>query len=109
MDNILILSTAGSTESALDIARTLVSEKLAACVNIVPGARSIYRWQGKVCDEAECLLLIKSSEGLFESIRARIRQIHPYQVPEIITLPISAGDVDYLNWLQEQLSSESRG
>lgn len=87
------------------IAQALVREGAAACVNIVPGIRSIYQWEGKVCDEPELLLLIKSSDENFESVRSRIRQLHTYDTPEVIAVPINAGDPDYLNWLHAQLKS----
>ena len=88
---------------AQKIAHALVAEGRAACVNIVPGIRSIYRWEEKVCDDSEILLLIKSSEENFEQIRKRIRQLHSYDIPEVIAVPITAGDPDYVNWLHAQV------
>jgi len=100
MSEILILSTTDTMELAQKIASALVQAREAACVNIIPGIRSVYIWEGKECDELEFLLLIKSSAEKFEAVRARIRQLHSYQVPEIIAVPISAGDPDYLAWLR---------
>ncbi len=103
MSHILVLTTVGSEELAHKIAGALVESREAACVNIVPGVRSIYRWEGKVCDDRELLLLIKSSAEKFEAIRTRIRALHSYQVPEIVSLSLSAGDADYLGWLEDQV------
>ena len=103
MSEILILSTTDTLESAQKISTALVEAREAACVNIVSGIRSIYRWEGKICDEGEFLLLIKSSADKFEAVRNRVRRLHSYQVPEIIALPISAGDPDYLAWLRSSL------
>jgi periplasmic divalent cation tolerance protein len=99
MNEILVLSTTDTAEMAQKIASALVEANEAACVNIVPGIRSIYRWDGKVCDEGEYLLLIKSSVQKFEAIRSRIRLLHTYQLPEVIAIPITAGDPAYLEWL----------
>jgi len=99
MSTILTLSTADSMELAHKIASTLVEAGEAACVNIIPGIRSIYRWGGKVCDEGEFLMVIKTSEERFEAVRNTIRRLHSYQLPEVIALTISAGDPNYLDWL----------
>lgn len=104
MNEIVILSTVDSAELGRKIASALVGEGLAACVNIIPGARSVYRWQGKICDEEEFILFIKTTGACFEDVRRRIRALHSYQVPEIIALPIGAGDGDYIQWLHEQVS-----
>jgi periplasmic divalent cation tolerance protein len=109
MDAILILATTDSEESAHRIAAALVEAREAACVSVLPGIRSIYRWQGKVCDEGELLLLIKTVAGEFEAVRTRIRQLHPYQVPEVIALPMMAGDPDYVRWLREQVDAPGEG
>jgi len=101
MNEILVLSTTNSLELAQKIASALVREHEAACVNIVPGIRSIYYWEGKECDEQEYLLLIKSPGEKFEALRTKIRQLHSYEVPEIIALPIVAGDPLYLAWLHQ--------
>jgi periplasmic divalent cation tolerance protein len=103
MNTIIVLSTTDTPELAEKIAAALLDAHEAACVNIVPGVRSIYRWEGKVCNESECLLLIKSSAENFGAIQERIRLMHSYQVPEIIALPISEGDPEYLKWLQASL------
>jgi periplasmic divalent cation tolerance protein len=103
MNEILILNTTDTAELARKIASALVEKHAAACVNIISGMRSIYRWEGKVCNEEECLLLIKSSRENFETVCATIRQLHSYQVPEIIAIPITAGDSSYLAWLAEAL------
>lgn len=79
----------------------LVEEHLAGCVNVVPGLTSIYMWQGSLRREPECLLLIKTSTDRFEDLQDRLRALHPYELPEIIALPISQGDPDYLAWLTE--------
>jgi len=98
-DAILVLVTTPSVEKAAELARTLVEESLAVCGNLVPGLRSIYRWEGKLCDEVEVLLLLKTEARLFEPLRARVVALHPYQVPEVIALPITAGHAPYLEWI----------
>jgi uncharacterized protein involved in tolerance to divalent cations len=103
MEAILILTTADHPELAHRIAAALVENGEAACVNILPAMRSIYRWQGKLCDEGEHLLLIKSIAGRFEAVRSRIRQMHTYEVPEVIAVPITAVDVEYGKWMDEQV------
>jgi periplasmic divalent cation tolerance protein len=106
MKETLILCTADTTELAQKMARALVEENKAACVNIIPGMRSIYRWEGRICDESECLLVIKTTDDRFEAVRSRIRELHSYQVPEIIAVPVTAGDADYLAWLRGQIELE---
>jgi periplasmic divalent cation tolerance protein len=106
MSEILVLSTTDTLDLAQKIASVLVREHEAACVNIIPGIRSVYYWEGKECNDQEFLLLIKSTEERFEDIRARIRQLHTYQLPEIIALPITAGDPPYLAWLRQAVTKE---
>ena len=103
MNEILILNTTDTPDLAQKIARALVEAHEAACVNIVPGIRSIYSWQGKVCDEGETLLLIKSCADKFEAVRATIRRLHTYEVPEIVAVPITSGDPDYIAWMESSL------
>ena len=98
-DFVVVLVTAPEGEVASRIANTLVAESLVACVNILPGLRSIYRWEGKVCDESEVLCFMKTRLELFPRLRERIAELHPYQVPEIIALPLAAGSAPYLNWV----------
>jgi len=97
----LVLVTTGSQEEAERMARALVDSRMAACVNIVPGLRSVYRWEGKIWDEGEFLLLIKTRMALFRQVEGKIKQIHSYEVPEIIAIPIIQGSETYLNWLRE--------
>ena len=103
----LVLVTAGSEEEAAKIARTLVEERLAACANIVPQIRSIYRWEGKVEDGAEALLLIKTSETSLSALENRVRELHSYDVPEVIALKLDQGSAPYLDWLGESCSPSS--
>jgi len=93
--------TAPDADVAARLGRTLVEEGLCACVNIVPGVRSIYRWQGKICDDAEVLCLCKTRPALFERVRARIAELHPYDVPEILAFRVDDGSAPYLAWLRE--------
>lgn len=103
-DSIVILVTAGSEAEAEKIARALVEEQLAACVNILSPIRSIYRWQGQVADDREWLLLIKTRAERFAAVESRVKALHSYQVPEVIALPIVAGTEGYLRWLRESVS-----
>jgi len=98
---IIVFVTCGSEDEALKIARALVEEKLAACANMVSPLRSIYRWEGKICDEKEWLLVIKTRQSLFEDLAKRVKAIHSYSVPEIIALPIAEGLPAYLTWISE--------
>ncbi|MCL2877714.1 MAG: divalent-cation tolerance protein CutA [Acidobacteria bacterium] len=100
MNEIVVFCTVDSEELGEKIAAGLVENREAACVNIVSGVRSIYRWEGKLCRDAELLLIIKSVAEKFEAVRERIRRMHTYQVPEVIAVPITAGDADYLEWLR---------
>jgi periplasmic divalent cation tolerance protein len=102
----LISITTSSSEEAERIAEALVQERLAACVNIVPAITSIYRWQGEVHRDSEVLLIAKSRPELFESLAARVKEMHSYEVPEIIALPITAGSKAYLKWIDESVQGE---
>ena len=103
-DKIIVLSTCASAEEGDKIARQLLEKRLAACVNILAGARSLYRWQGAIEEAAECLLLIKSRQGLWEDLRAEIQRLHSYEVPEILLVAIDDGAAAYLDWLAAQLA-----
>jgi len=98
---VVVFITCGSEEEASKIAHALVDERLAACANMISPIRSIYRWQGKICDEREWLLVVKTRETRFQDLEKRVKSLHSYQVPEIISLPILAGSSSYLSWLEE--------
>ena len=106
-EKIVAISTASTPEEAAKIGRHLVEQRLAACVTILPGARSIYYWknEGKdqLEDSAETVLLIKTSRHLFSALEAAIKSLHSYEVPEVIALPIVIGSNAYMNWLHEEL------
>ncbi len=102
-DVTVVLITAPSAEVAAGLARTLVEEGLAACGNVVPGLRSIYRWEGAIQDEAEVLLLLKTRTAAFEALRRRIVELHPYDVPEVLALKVEAGHEPYLAWIRSAI------
>jgi periplasmic divalent cation tolerance protein len=101
----LVLVTAGSEDQAVRIARTLVEERLAACVNLVAPVRSIYRWRDAVEDEREFLLIVKTRKTLYPRLERRIRELHSYEVPEILALAVDAGHEPYLAWLFESTAA----
>ncbi len=106
----LVLTTAGSEEQAETLARALVERRLAACVNVVPAVCSVYRWKGEVVREEERLLLVKTSTALVEAVRAAVLELHSYETPEVIALPIASGDPAYLRWLADAIDERpSRG
>jgi periplasmic divalent cation tolerance protein len=98
-DALVVLVTTPTAEKAAEIARAVVDERLAACGNVVPGLRSIYRWQGQVQDDAEVLLLLKTTGARFEALRDRVLALHPYEVPEVIAVRVEAGSAAYLAWI----------
>ncbi|HTS64646.1 MAG TPA: divalent-cation tolerance protein CutA [Candidatus Acidoferrales bacterium] len=102
-DKIVVLSTCATDADAQRIARTLVEGRLAACVSIAPGLRSIYRWQGALENSEEVLLLIKTSRDLFPALKSELERIHPYEVPEILALPVVEGSGNYLAWVTANL------
>ena len=102
-DKILALSMCASAEEAATIARALVERRVAACVNIIPGIKSVYRWKGAVEEEPEWLLLIKTTRDLFDRLRTEIRGLHSYEVPELIALPIADGLPEYLKWIDDSV------
>jgi periplasmic divalent cation tolerance protein len=102
-DKVVILVTAASRRECKKIAKHLVEVKLAACVNITQGVESIYHWEGKIADDKEYLMLIKSTRELFPEIKHAISQIHTYHTPEIICLPIIDGSRNYLQWISDSV------
>lgn len=104
-DAITVLSTVASKKMGLDIARALVKEKCAACVQVVPGLTSVYFWEGKVCEDKEFLVIIKSRKSLFSKLEKVIRKHHSYTVPQIVALPIVKGSCSYLQWMESTLNS----
>jgi periplasmic divalent cation tolerance protein len=103
-DKIVVFSTCDSEEQAGRVARALVEQRLAACVNILSPVRSIYRWKGQIEDAAEWMLIIKSRRDLMERLRAAIGEIHSYEVPELLAVPVVDGSENYLAWLDRELS-----
>ncbi len=103
-DKILVLSTCGTAEEAERRGRQLIAKRLAACVNIIPGAKSIYRWQGEIEDAPETLLLIKSRRSLFDAVRMELEKSHSYEVPEVVAVAIVEGSLGYLSWLEKELA-----
>jgi periplasmic divalent cation tolerance protein len=97
----VVLCTFPNPDKAADVARTIVGERLAACVNLVPAVRSIYAWSGEVQDETETLTVIKTTDDRFEALSKRLVELHPYEVPEVIALPILDSHAPYLTWLIE--------
>ena len=102
-DKRIVLTTAGSEEEAVKIAHGLVERRFAACVNIVPKILSIYRWQGKVEEAAEWLLIIKTTAERCPAVRDAIRELHSYELPECIALSVDDGSLPYLKWLEESV------
>jgi periplasmic divalent cation tolerance protein len=103
---IIVLITAPSEDVGKQIASSLVEKKLAACVNIIPSMLSIYRWEGEISTEEEVLLIVKSRSDIFESqLIPAVKVLHPYEVPEIIALPIWKGVKSYLDWIEEETTS----
>jgi periplasmic divalent cation tolerance protein len=100
-DAIVVYVTAPNEDEAAAIAKALVSERLAACINIVRAIRSIYMWQGTIEDDAEVLMIIKTQASLFGRLSTRVKELHSYSVPEVIALPIVTGSEDYLAWLRD--------
>lgn len=104
----MVLVTMPTAERAAELARALVEERLAACGNVVPGLRSIYRWEGRVVDEPEVLLVLKTTAARFEALRDRVLALHPYQVPEVLALPVDAGSAAYLAWVGAETAGPAR-
>jgi len=98
-DFVLVLTTVPDERTGSELGRVLVEERLAACVTVSPAARSIYRWEGKLCDEVEHILFIKTRASLYDPLEARIKALHPYKVPEIVALALERGSRDYLDWM----------
>lgn len=103
---LVVLSTFPNPDKAAEVARTLVSEQLAACVNLVSQIRSIYRWQGEISDDTETLAVIKTTDERFEAMRTRLVELHPYEVAEVIALPIEAGHAPYLAWVADAVTKD---
>jgi periplasmic divalent cation tolerance protein len=102
-ERLLVLTTVARAEDAERIAEALVEERLAACVNVLPGVRSIYRWKGAVEREEERLLVVKTRADRFAALRDRVLALHPYEVPEVVAVTIEAGSPAYLRWLDESV------
>jgi periplasmic divalent cation tolerance protein len=95
----IVFVTAGNPDEASAIGRRLVEERMAACVNIVPRIRSIYRWKGEIHDEEEYLLIMKTRSSLVPALERRVKELHSYEVPEIIAIPIKEGLAEYIHWV----------
>lgn len=97
----MVVCTFPTLAQARQIGTVMVEKQLAACVNLLPGVESIYRWKEEICREGEVLAVFKVAEGLFEEFEAALRAAHPYAVPEVLALPVSAGSEAYLNWVRD--------
>lgn len=103
-DKLVVLCTVPDRGQAMQIAQALVEEQLAACVNVIPGLVSVYRWQDAVQQDEEVLLLIKTAQPVYLKLEQRIRALHPYELPEIIAVPIQTGQAEYLQWISDSLT-----
>ncbi|MEX2300827.1 MAG: divalent-cation tolerance protein CutA [Bryobacterales bacterium] len=106
-DKVIVLTTCGKFEDAEKLAQGLIEKRLAACVNVVSGVRSYYRWQGKIENDAEFLLIVKTARGLVDQLRLELEKVHPYELPELIVAPIIDGSPNYLAWLDREVAAEA--
>lgn len=104
----VVLVTAPSPDVGAALGRALVDERLAACVNVIPGLTSIYRWQGQREEASECLLVIKTDETRYAELERRVLELHPYTIPEVLALPVERGAPAYVEWLRESVAIERR-
>ena len=109
MSALVVITTVGNEEQANEIARALVCRRHAACVNIVPGLKSVYRWQGKVCRDTEFMLEIKTRESEYPEVEATIRELHTYELPEILGFAVGRGEPDFLGWIGASLDKSIAG
>lgn len=100
-NELIVFVTATNADEANKIAESVVNERLAACVNIVPGVESVYRWEGKVTRDAEILLVVKTTDERYPDLERRVKELHSYSTPEVISFRIERGSADYLKWLRE--------
>lgn len=103
-DAAVVLTTLASVDEAVKLVRALLDRRLIACGNILPGVRSIYRWEGKVADEQEVIVLLKTRAARIEALEMAFGELHPYKVPELLALPVSAGLHKYLEWIDDETS-----
>lgn len=102
-DTVIVLCTFGNEQDAMRVGSALVEARLAACVNVLPGIRSVFRWKGELQDADEVLTLIKTTQEGFPALRDRLKELHPYETPEILAIPVLDGFADYLSWVREQV------
>ncbi len=103
-DTLVVLTTLPSEEQAVELAKALLERRLVACVNVVPGVRSLYRFKGVLSDEGEHLLLMKTSSSRYDDLAAAVSELHPYEVPELLALAVERGSESYLQWVSESLN-----
>lgn len=101
-DAVTVLTTVASAEEAATLVRALLERRLVACGTIVPGARSLYRWEGRIADEQEVLIILKTRSARMELLQAAFAELHPYKVPELLALPVGAGNEKYLAWINRE-------
>jgi periplasmic divalent cation tolerance protein len=103
-DAIVVITTLASAEEAVTLVRTLLERRLIACGNVLPGVRSLYRWEGKVADEREVIVILKTRRVRLDALELAFGELHPYKVPELLALPVSAGLHKYLEWIDDETS-----
>lgn len=107
MQAIVVVTTVGTEEQAYQIARELVARRQAACVNVMPGVRSVYRWKGKICKDGELLLVIKTLAEEFEGVAETIRELHSYELPEILSFGVTQGEANFLEWIRSSVDKQA--
>ena len=107
MQAIVIVTTVGTEDQANLLARELIARRQAACVNVVPGVRSTYRWQGKICTDGEMMLVVKTLAGEFDGVAATIGELHAYELPEILSFPVERGDARFLEWIAASVDKDA--
>lgn len=107
MKGIVVVTTVGNEEEGNSIAGELISRRHAACVNMIPGIKSVYRWQNKICRDTEYLLIIKTLESEYEAVADTIRELHEYDVPEILAFNVGQGDARFLDWVAASLDKDA--
>jgi periplasmic divalent cation tolerance protein len=107
-DLIVVVTSVGTEEQALDVAHALVRSRRAACVNIIPNVHSVYRWKGRVCDDGEMLLIIKTLGSRFEAVRETIHKVNTYELPEVLGYRVDMASPGFLSWIEKMTASTRR-